>query len=330
MNKFKHLSEKERIQIQTLHEKGCSSREIGKMIQRDHSTIVRELQRNSQEKIYDAEIANRSAKERQQEAHSRPKKSTHQMKKIVEKYLVKHRWSPVQIAGRLAKKCEELIEELGEAITFSFRTIYNFIKKDREQGGNLYKSLRHKGKKYRKNGCKESGAGLIKNRKGIHERPSVVEEKSRVGDWEGDLIVGAEHSGYIISFVERKTKYTILIPVPCKESSVVGEATIERLKPITHLLHTITFDNGKEFACHETLEKELGIQVYFARPYRSCDRGLNEHTNGLVREYLPKGTSFANLEPTVLKQIETDLNTRPRKILDFQKPEEVILDLNVS
>jgi IS30 family transposase len=164
---------------------------------------------------------------------------------------------------------------------------------------------------------------------GIEHRPKIVEEKSRFGDFEIDLIVGAGQSGYIISMVDRMTKYVKLTCVSSKDSLTVAKAIINTLKFLGPYLKTVTADNGKEFSEHEFIAKKLMVDMFFADPYCSWQRGLNEHTNGLVRQYLPKGTSFANLSQYELDKIEKDLNTRPRKILNFSTPEECLSKLSI-
>src|SRR5271170_6546202 len=194
-----------------------------------------------------------------------------------------------------------------------------------EKRRNLYVQLRHHGKKYNKRKGKTSGRGLIPNRVDIDQRPAIVAEKSRIGDWEADTIIGAGHQGAIMSHVERKSKYTKLAKLPDNSANSVVKASRRILLPLASRVETITYDNGKEFASHAEIVAALGAKSYFAKPYHSWERGLNEHTNGLFRQYFPKGTDFSTLSNADVQRVENKLNSRPRKILGYQTPREVFL-----
>jgi IS30 family transposase len=163
---------------------------------------------------------------------------------------------------------------------------------------------------------------MIPNRVDISLRPDIVEDKTRLGDWEIDTIIGARHKGAIVSMVERSLKLTKLVRVPRKTAKLVAAALCKRLKPIEAFVHTLTSDNGKEFSLHETVSAELTAGFYFATPYHSWERGLNEHTNGLVRGYFPKSTNFLEVTQEQVLEVENLLNNRPRKILGFETPLE--------
>ena len=195
---------------------------------------------------------------------------------------------------------------------------------DKKNGGTLYKKLRRKGKKYNKRVSGKAGRGCIPNRVDIENRPAVVEEKSRIGDWEGDTIIGAEHQGAVISYVDRSSKFTILSKVPNKTAELVLHASVEQFQAHGLPVLTITYDNGKEFSYHEKIAKALNAQCYFAKPYHSWERGLNEHTNGLVRQYLPKKMSFRDVTNEQLQRIADKLNHRPRKCLNYLTPFEFL------
>ena len=205
----------------------------------------------------------------------------------------------------------------------SHEIIYRHVWKDKQQGGNLYLELRHHGKKYNKRGSGKAGRGCIPGRIDIAERPAIVEEKSRLGDWEIDTIIGKEHKGAVVSMVERHSKLTLLAPVSRKTAQEVADALTSKLADLADCVLTITADNGKEFANHAMVTAKLGATVYFARPYHSWERGLNEHTNGLVRQYLPKCQRLDKVTNKVAEDIETLLNNRPRKVLQFRTPMEV-------
>jgi IS30 family transposase len=226
-------------------------------------------------------------------------------------------WSPEEFCGRI--KSENM------AVTVSAQTVYRFIRKDRQQGGLLYKHLRHKGKPYRDKAKKQAGVSLIPNRTDISQRPAIVEEKSRIGDWEGDTVISARSKTAIVTLVDRYSKYVCIAKLGRKTAQNTRLATIDLLKNLKRIpVHTITFDNGLEFSEHQKMADSLECKVFFAHPYRSCERGLNEHTNGLIREYLPKHEDFRDVSATKIKQIARALNTRPRKSLNFLTPDEAL------
>ena len=230
-------------------------------------------------------------------------------------------WSPEQIAGWLKKEGNEHV---------SYETIYKHIWADKKKRGILYKHLRHSGKKYNKRSKGTAGRGCIPNRIDIKERPQIVEEKVRVGDWELDTIIGAQHQGAIVSMVDRATKLTKLVKVLRKTTEEVNAALLEKLQPIQKFVLTLTADNGKEFSGHQDISKALEASFFFATPYHSWERGLNEHTNGLVRQYFPKGTNFDDISKEDVEKVENLLNNRPRKSLLFETPFDAFYRLTVS
>jgi IS30 family transposase len=157
----------------------------------------------------------------------------------------------------------------------------------------------------------------------IAERPAIVADKSRIGDWEGDAIIGRSLKGAILTHVDRTSKYTKLAILPDRSAASVQKACDASLLSIAHKIETITYDNGKEFAGHAQIAVKLAAQIYFAKPYHSWERGLNEHTNGLVRQYFPKGSDFSTLAPADVQRVEDKLNSRPRKVLGYKTPSEV-------
>lgn len=194
---------------------------------------------------------------------------------------------------------------------------------DKQKGGDLYKHLRHQNKKYRKRYGSPKRNGPIRNRRFIDERPVIVDDKHRIGDWEIDTIIGKDRKQAIVSIVERVSKKTVLRKVKAKTAELVTKATISVLKPYSDRVLTITGDNGSEFAYHEKIADKLEADFYFAHPYSSWERGLNENTNGLVRQYLKKGSDFSSITNTDLLLIANKLNTRPRKSLGYATPEDV-------
>lgn len=312
---YRHLTHDDRCQIYALRKSGMPSSRIALELNVHKSTINREIARNSGEKGYRYKQAQRFSEERRYTASSSRIKMTDKIIAIIEDKLRNEQWSPEQISGWI-------LRILGYSV--SYELIYQHIWRDKKQGGDLYKHLRHRGKKYNKRGSKNAGRGCIPERVDIDERPKVVEDKQRVGDWELDTIIGRNHNGAIVSMVDRASKFTKLVLVPNKTADIVTLAITEALDPLKPFVLTMTADNGKEFAGHQELTRSLGAQVYFAKPYHSWERGLNEHTNGLVRQYFPKGTAFDTLSQDDVQRVELLLNSRPRKVLDFQTPMEVL------
>lgn len=311
---YHHLTYDQRCQIQTLKERGDSIKKIAKILKVHRSSVYREIFRNSQDSNYKYQQANKKASDRRKAASSKKTKMTTELIRIIEKKL-KFQWSPEQISGRLKR--------LYGSKAVSHEVIYSYVWENKQRGGELYKNLRHNGKKYNKRGSKKAGRGFIPNRVDIDKRPSIVEEKSRIGDWEIDTIIGKNHKGAIVSMVDRHSKLTMLAKVSRKTANDVEKALTSRLSPVQDYVYTITSDNGKEFANHIAISKELKAEFYFAHPYHSWERGLNEHTNGLVRQYIPKSTYFDVIPKDKIQEIEDLLNNRPRKVLQFLTPIEV-------
>jgi IS30 family transposase len=224
-------------------------------------------------------------------------------------------WSPEQISGWLLEEHEQLI---------SHETIYLHVWANKQAGGDLYKYLRRQGKKYDKRRNGKSTRGQIKNRVSIDDRPRVVDDKLRIGDWEIDTVIGKGHSGALVTIVERVTKFTVSAQVNSKSAKEVAKATIALLRPLKDVVHTITADNGKEFAYHEKISEALSADVYFAHPYSSWERGLNENTNGLLRQYFPKNTDLKTVTNIEVKKAINRLNSRPRKDLEFKTPDQLM------
>lgn len=309
-NSWSHLTYEKRCQISALLQVGKSNREIAKIVGVSHTTINREL--FERRKKYAPFLMHKKAQIKKSKTQSRPSKFKGEVLDYTIKKLVYHQWSPEQITGRLKLEKKKFI--------VSHTTIYRHIRKDTKNGGFLYKNLRRKNKKYT---CKGQRT-VIQERIGIKQRPLIVDQKARIGDFEADTIIGKDHKGAIITLVDRKSKLLRLALLPNKNSEGTASSMIEKLKIFKpNSLHTITSDNGTEFAQHKRIAKALNIDFYFARPYKSCDRGLNENTNGLIRQYFPKKTDFTKLYPEQLKGVELALNSRPRKLLGFNTPLEV-------
>lgn len=316
---YQHLTYEQRCQIYALLKRNFSFRQIAIDINVAPSTVSREVFRNSGGSGYRYKQAQNHRDWRREKASNSPNKITPELIVFINEKL-NIQWSPEQISGYL--KFQQNTLEI-----ISTETIYKLIRKDKKIGGDIYKNLRHKGKKYRKSMKISAGRGLIPNRVDIEEREEIVELKQRVGDWECDTIIGAEHKGAIVSVVDRASKLVKLEKSDTKQSVPVSRRIIKMLKNIKKEVHTLTYDNGAEFAKHVEINKELCSKSYFAKPYRSWERGLNEHTNGLVRQYIPKGTKFEYVSKEMLAEIEDLLNNRPRKVLNYMTPNEKFIEL---
>jgi IS30 family transposase len=310
--RHRHLTREQRYQISALHANGNSRRAIAAQLQVAHTTIGRELRRVGGD-VYRPEAAHADAVVKRSESKLQYRKITGELQKHVDELLNDHH-SPEQTAGVLQFKHPQY--------SIGHSAIYRYIAREKADGGRLFKKLRHKGKRYNY-GKGEAGRGVIPGRRDISERPAVVETKLRIGDWEIDTIIGAQHKGAIVSAVDRKSKKVLLRKVESKEAEVVTRALIEMLMPYRTQVLTITADNGKEFAGHKEVAAALGADFYFAKPYRSWERGLNEHTNGLVREFFPKKTMFADIGDEDVAAVERNLNRRARKVLKYATPDEV-------
>ena len=303
-----------RCQIYALKATGKSYRSIAKQLGFHVSSVSREVKRNTGSRGYRYAQADQKAKKRRSQASQTFKKMTSTLISQIKEKLAQG-WSPEQISGRFKADGFHKI---------SHETIYKFVWKDKKAGGDLYKNLRHKAKKYNKRSSKTAGRGLIPNRVDIKERPTIVEKKERLGDFEGDTIIGAHHQGALLTHVDRASKYAFITKLDHKKADLVVEA-IKDFKKLSNKVHTITNDNGKEFAGHEKIKELIGADIYFATPYHSWERGLNEHTNGLIRQYLPKSTDFTKVTHDMVQIIQDRLNHRPRKVLNFKTPHEIFI-----
>lgn len=310
--KHKQLTLKERYHIYGLIEAGDTNSVIAIKIGVDKSTIGREIKRCNGPGNYDPEKAQKDADFKKRNSHKRSK-TTDEMKEIIIEKLENEQWSPEEISGWCKVNRIDMV---------SHQTIYEFIRLDEENGGKLYKHLRRGHRKIKKHGSLEA-RGQIKNRTSIEERPAIVDLKVRSGDLEGDTIVGANHKGVMVTINDRKSKSVLIAKSPSKNAKVVADIIIKLLKPFAAKLYTLTLDNGKEFADHERIAQTLGIKIYFAHPYSSWERGLNENSNGLIRQYWRKGTSFENITEREIQNVINKLNTRPRKTLAYASPAAV-------
>lgn len=307
---YRQLAREQRYQIKALMKEGHNQTKIAANVGCHKSTISRELRRNSGRKGYRPHQADELAYDRQCEAYR--SRITWETWQEIER-LLRQDWSPEQIAGRL---------KLENKATVSHECIYLYVYAEKRRGGTLHQHLRSQ-KKQRKRYSGYIRRGQIPNRTSIEKRPKIVARKGRFGDWEADTIVGARHKGGLLSVVERKSKLTRLRRLATKAAAVMKDSCIELLAPLAARVHTITVDNGKEFCDHKLIAAGLQARVYFAHPYASWERGLNENTNGLVRQYFPKKYEFAKITDQDLQQVEDRLNNRPRKTLGYRTPNEI-------
>ena len=305
MSAYKQLTQEQRYFIYQLNKIGFNQSEIASEIGVNKSTVSRELKRNTGGRGYRPQQAQNKAIKRRLSA-AKAIKMTQPTTDLIEDKLVEQ-WSPEQVSGWLYAE---------HKISLSHERIYQHIWQNKHQGGDLYQHLRRQGKKYQKRDSNgKQSRGQIIGRISIDDRPQVVDDKKRVGDWEIDTVIGKGHSGALVTIVERKTMYTLIARVYGKCADWVTQATIKLLEPFIDRTHSITADNGKEFAYHKEITQALETAFYFAHPYHSWERGLNENTNGLIRQYFPKNTDFKTVDDEDVYNVMQKLNNRPRKSL---------------
>lgn len=315
---YQHLTCEERHTISTLRRNGSKPSHIAQQLGRHVSTINRELQRNATPKGgYQYQLAHSCAQKRSRQAACRSQRCSPQSWLFVITQLTEEQWSPEQISAELPKHGLEKI---------SHETIYARIYQDKARGGQLHQHLRHRVKSYKNRNLKNDRRGQIKGAVSIEKRPQVVDLKTRIGDWELDTIVGKASGSVLVTMVERYSRYTMIAKALNRSAQEVSMAIMTRLIEHRERLHTLTFDNGKEFSNHAIIDKILDCQSYFAHPYSSWERGLNENTNGLIRQYFPKKTDFDQIAEDQIAEVESKLNRRPRKCLDTKTPNETFFN----
>ena len=317
MSGYTQRTQEERCQIYILKKAGHHQAEIAATLERHKSTVSRELKRNQGLKGY-----------RPQQAHSlalarRDEKAQPRLDQGVWQHIerrIREAWSPAQIVARLERE---------QGVRISHEWIYQYLYADKRSGGNLYRCLRCQ-KPRRKRYSAYDRRGVIPRRVSIDERPAIVDARRRVGDWEGDTVIGKAHRGALVTLVERKSRYTVIRAVHGKTATAVRNAVRHGLSPHQDRVHTITYDNGREFADHEGMARDLETQIYFAHPYASWERGLNENTNGLIRQYFPKHRDLTTVTHAETVYAMNKLNHRPRKSLGFRTPYEVFFNTKTS
>lgn len=316
---MKHLTEVQRYEISAYVISNKSQVFIAKQLSVSKSCICRELKRNSDIRNgqYKPVLAQNKAEKRKKYKY-KAAQFTECMKITATELLAIEQYSPEQIVGHCKRMGIPMV---------SHERLYQWLWNDKKCKGVLHMNLRRKGRKYRKRGNSKDTRGIITGRVDISMRPAIVDQKERFGDLELDTVIGKNHKGALLTMNDRATGLLWIRKLAGKEANPLTEKAIEALLPYKHLIHTATADNGKEFAFHQKIAESLEISVYFARPYHSWERGANENTNGLIRQYFPKGTDFESISEQQVKEVQDKLNNRPRKRLGFMSPNQKFFEV---
>lgn len=309
----KHLNQYERAVLHRLVQAGKTPADIGHLMNRHRTTISRELERNRGQRGYRPQQAQRLAEQRRQNSRRPEKLEQRDLRKRVLRHLEDY-WSPDQIAATLKQEFPREPER-----RVSRQAIYNWIQRQPDRS-RWRKCLRLRGR--------ERGPdlrGKMPRAVSIEGRPKIVDRRQRLGDWEGDTIVGKGRRSGLFTAVDRKSGFLQMIKVDDLRADTVRTAAEAKMGLLPERLRkTLTLDNGKEFSAHEALAEHLGLDVFFAQPYCAWQRGTNENTNGLIRQYFPKGTDFTRVSDDEIARVETLLNERPRRRHDYKTPSEII------
>jgi IS30 family transposase len=307
-----HLTFQEREFLYRLLKAKKPKAEIAELMGRDRSTIYREIKRNTGGRGYRPKQAQRKADQRRLRCRREPKMNDRKLKSLVTRWL-KKAWSPDQIAKRLRRD-----HPRNSRMRVSHETIYSWIAQEAPE---LRAHLRRHGKRRRGPETRGQLVGCTS----IDGRPKVVDSRRRFGDWEGDTVVSPGRRSGLVTMVDRRSGYIRIRKTANLKAATTRRAAYRSLRDLPDALRrTITLDNGKEFAEHEQLAEALDLDIYFAKPYASWQRGTNEHTNGLLRQFFPKGTNFARISHRQVARVEQLLNERPRKRLGYRTPQEVL------
>ena len=310
---YTHLTQDERYQIAILSKAGHDRSDIAQVMNRHKSTIGREMQRNRGERGYRPKQAHAFSQARMRACENSPRIATETWAVVDIK--LAETWSPEQISGYFKANGKP---------TVSHEAIYQRIYTDKRAGGTLHRTLRCQKARRKRYGGRER-RGTIPNQVSIEQRPSIVDSRKRFGDWEGDLVIGAGQQQALVTLNERKSRYSLIAHVPFKTTQAVSDTMISLLTPFSACVHTLTTDNGKEFAQHERIAKKLDADFFFAHPYASWERGANENMNGLIRQFFPKKMRFNSISTKDIAFAMHRLNHRPRKCLGFKTPHEVFM-----
>jgi IS30 family transposase len=315
---YRQLTQTQRYQILALRSTGLSMREVATMVGCHNSSVSRELRRNlAVDADYKPEEAQALSDARRRSALKANKRNAGVIMWIKER--IRHAWSPQQIAGFMRRFWEE-------GIQVSHQWIYALIYRDKANGGDLWSYCRLPlSRRNRRQMAKSAGLGKIPNRVGIEARDEAIDKRQVIGHWEGDTVLKGHKDSALVTLVERRSGYLKMAILEAVTADNTAKAIVRLLAPIRGAVKTITFDNGSEFAAHETVSKALTAKAFFCDPYMSCQRGTNENTNGLIRQYFPKGTDFSQLRQSDIRKVENALNGRPRFRLGFRTPAEIFL-----
>lgn len=316
---YEHLTRRERYVISHLAGQ-CSLREIGRRLGRHHTTIKREIDRNRPRHSgrYWYWVSDPIAEKRRHKPRSYRRQNHRPLVDYVESKL-RLDWSPEQIAAKLALDYPD-----DAAMRVSIETIYRWVYLDVKMGGKLYRHLRRRHRYRRKQRRYGAGRRFIAGRVGIEQRPMAVDSRDRFGDWEGDTVIGKRGKSQIVTHVERKSRFLMAAKLEDRKAETFAAKGVELFNSLApRLRKTLTLDNGSECARFDKIEKHTGLKVYFAAPYAAWQRGANENTNGLLRQYFPKGTDFRRVKDEQLQKAVNRLNHRPRKCLNYRTPHEV-------
>jgi len=316
MNSYKQLAYVQRYQIYFMLKIGIRQSDIAKEIGVHRSTVSREMRRNQGRRGYRPKQAHRYALSRRNKTKCYITPETWDW---IDQ-LIREDWSPEQISGQLKRSGD---------IQISHEWIYQHIYEDKRKNGDLHRHLRCQKKRRKRYGSYDR-RGKLSNRVSIDQRPAVVDTRQRLGDWEVDTMIGKRHKQAIVTLLERKSRLVLLRKVEQRTAEAVADAITHLLKPWILDVHTITADNGKEFARHEWIAENLNIMFYFAHPNAAWERGSNENAIGLVRQYFPKKQSFDTITEEDTEMVMNLLNHRPRKCLDFKPPTEVFIENSVA
>ena len=314
MSKYHQLTQEERYRITAHRMAGCSQAEIARMLGRHPSTIGRELRRNAtrHDGDYRAEKAHGYARARRRRCRRGSQFSAEDMALVA--MMLRWKWSPEQISGALRNSGH---------LAISYETIYKRIRWDRQAGGDLWRHTRIMSKVGRKRYRSQDSRGVLPGKRHISERPVEAELRQRVGHWEGDTVMGSDARHCVLTLVERKTGYSIVKKLAARNKQEVVKAATKAIRHHGKKFKTLTLDNGTEFHDYAVLEERFPLKVYFATPYHSWERGSNENFNGLLRQYLPKGSCMRALTQAQCDRIAEDLNNRPRKRHDYKSPSDL-------
>jgi IS30 family transposase len=310
---YRQLTQEQRYQISALRVAGKSQRQIATILGCHNSTVCRELHRNATAGGYQAALAQQRSDQRRRQANKAHKRASSLIDWVSR--LIQKRWSPDQIAGLMAR--------LGQ-LRVSRQWIYDLILRDRANGGKLWTYGRHsRRRRAQRDLAKRAGLGKIPNRTGIEHRPAEIDRRLEVGHWEGDTVLHGHKQSGIVTLVERRSGYLLAGRLARVTADLTTSAIIRLMTPIRGAVSTLTLDNGSEFADHQRMAKALSMATYFCDPYCSGQRGTNENTNGLIRQYYPKGTDFSAVSQRALNRVVDEINNRPRKRLGYRTPAEV-------